>query len=107
MISSDLRKAMIEKNHPTLSIEAQCALLDLRRSTYYYQPLGISNTDLEIMRIMDEMSLEDPTRGTRRYASEISALGYHLGRDHARTLMRIMVQYSLNVTPYFRSKVTP
>lgn len=99
MISSDLRKAMVEKNHPHLSIEAQCALLDLHRSTYYYQPLGISAADLEIMRIMDEMSLEDPTRGTRRYAAEISAMGYCLGRDHARTLMRIMGLYAIYPRP--------
>lgn len=42
------------------------------------------------MRKMDEMYLEDPTRGTRRYSAELSAEGYKLGRDRVRTLMILM-----------------
>jgi hypothetical protein len=36
---------------------------------------------------MDRLYLEDPTMGTRRYAEEVTKRGYHLGRQHAKTLM--------------------
>jgi len=84
------RKQMIDVTGTKLTIEEQCALIKLPRSTYYYSNNGVSSADLEIMRKMDEMYLEDPTRGTRRYSAELSAQGYKLGRDHARTLMILM-----------------
>ncbi len=86
----DLRKSLIDKDDLNFTIEQQCCMLSLPRSTYYYRPIGITENDLAIMRIMDEMYLEDPTRGTRRYAGELTNRGYHLGRDHARTLMQLM-----------------
>lgn len=90
MIPVEQRKKMIEKSDISYSIEAQCKMLSIARSTFYYNPLGVSSKDLCIMRMMDEMYLEDPTRGTRRYSTELSSLGYHVGRDHVRTLMQIM-----------------
>ena len=37
---------MIERNHPTLSIGAQCRLLSISRSSFYYQPRGESEMNL-------------------------------------------------------------
>jgi putative transposase len=42
------------------------------------------------MKAMDEMYYEDPTRGSRRYSSDLSLKGYTIGRDKARSLMRMM-----------------
>lgn len=84
------RKQMIDSQNTNLTIEEQCKLIQLPRSTFYYSNTGVSAKDLELMRKMDEMYLEDPTRGTRRYSAELSAEGYKLGRDHARTLMILM-----------------
>jgi putative transposase len=90
MIPIQDRKNMIEKTDTTFSIKEQCQFLDVPRSTYYYSPKGVSEYDLRIMRQMDEMYLEDPTRGSRRYSVELSGLGYKIGRDHVKTLMLIM-----------------
>ena len=84
------RKQMIDSQSTDMTIEEQCKLIQLPRSTFYYSKTGVSTKDLELMRKMDEMYLEDPTRGTRRYSAELSAQGYKLGRDHARTLMILM-----------------
>lgn len=84
------RKQMIDSQSSDFTIEEQCALIELPRSTFYYSSVGVSAKDLELMRIMDEMYLEDPTRGTRRYSAELSAQGHKIGRDHARTLMILM-----------------
>lgn len=98
-MSIDLRKTLVDKEHVYFTVEDQCSMLSIPRSTYYYRPIGISETDLEIMRVMDEMYLEDPTRGTRRYSGELLARGYCLGRDHARTLMRIMGIHAIYQQP--------
>lgn len=84
------KKQLIDPMDEKFTIEEQCALIDLPRSTFYYTNTGFSSEDLELMRKMDEMYLEDPTRGTRRYSNELSAKGYKLGRDRARTLMILM-----------------
>lgn len=84
------KKQMIDSQDTGFTIEEQCAMIQLSRSTFYYANTGVSTRDLELMRKMDKMYLEDPTRGTRRYSAELSAEGHKLGRDHARTLMVLM-----------------
>lgn len=90
MRSISEKKKMIGTADTNLTIEQQCKLIELSRSTFYYSSTGVSAEDLEIMRKMDEKYLEDPTRGTRRYSAELSAEGYKLGRDRVRTLMILM-----------------
>lgn len=54
------RKALIEPDHPRLSIVRQCELLSVNRSSYYYQPTGENAQSLELMRLIDEQYLETP-----------------------------------------------
>ena len=37
---------MIERNHATLSIGAQCRLLSISRSSFYYEPQGETGMNL-------------------------------------------------------------
>lgn len=54
---------MIRKGHVELSIEKQCEILDIPRSSYYYQAKGESALNLELMRLMDEHYLQHPYKG--------------------------------------------
>lgn len=90
MISKQERKRLIDRQDKNFSVDQQCKLLSIARSTFYYQSRGLSAMDLKIMRKMDEMYLEDPTRGTRRYSHELTSSGFSIGRDHVRRLMQIM-----------------
>ena len=45
---------MIEVNHSQLSLVRQCELVSIARSSYYYQPKGESEFNLELMRLIDE-----------------------------------------------------
>lgn len=89
MIPLDDRRKLIGHSD-TMSISKQCELLSVARSSLYYKPCATSIEDLMIMRVMDEMYLEDPTRGTRRYCDDLMLRGIFIGRDKARSLMRIM-----------------
>ena len=88
---TDTRKSMIEHSHDKLTIVDQCELLELPRSTFYYTASkAYSEKDLSMMRALDDLHLEDPTRGTRRMRNELKKLGFKVGRRHVRTLMQIM-----------------
>jgi len=80
---------MIEKEHP-LPITRQCRLLELSRASIYYTPHPISDMDRELMRIIDEIHLEEPYLGSRGIKSRLRMKGYTIGRIHVRTLMRTM-----------------
>jgi len=53
---------MIEKEHP-LPITKQCDILKLSRSSMYYAPTPVNDKDRELMRIIDEIHLEEPYLG--------------------------------------------
>ena len=51
-----------------MTIVRQCELLDLCRSSLYYQPKPTSPGDLAHMRRIDELHLAHPFLGARRLA---------------------------------------
>ncbi|GCE16770.1 hypothetical protein KDK_05700 [Dictyobacter kobayashii] len=57
---------LIDPNDPQLSIGRQCELLGLARSSYYYQPVAVSEEDLMLMRLLDEQYTRTPFYGTRK-----------------------------------------
>ncbi len=89
-MSTDDKLKLVDPNCTQLSVSKQCQLLDLSRSRFYYRPKGIDKVELEQMRILDELYLEDPTRGTRRMSKELKKRGHKVGRHHTRTLMQRM-----------------
>lgn len=93
------RRKMIGAEDGGFSISRQCQLLSIHRSGLYYKPCKTTDENLKIMRVMDEMSLEDPTRGTRRYSDELRAMGHKAGRDKVRSLMRMMRICSIYCKP--------
>lgn len=44
---------MIEPAHARLSISAQCRLLSISRSSYYYAPVPETEETLALMRVID------------------------------------------------------
>jgi putative transposase len=89
-MSRSEQRLQVDRSHSELSISEQCAALGLSRSTLYYKPKPASEEDLRIMRFMDELHLEDPTRGQRRMLLELKDLGFQVGRARVRSLMRRM-----------------
>jgi putative transposase len=73
-----------------MPITRQCELLDLSRSTLYYQPRAVSEVDLALMRRLDELHLEHPFLGARKLARLLNDDGFEVGRRHVTTLMRRM-----------------
>jgi len=80
---------MIDATH-LLPIVRQVQLLELSRSSVYYEPLPTSDTDLALMRRIDELHLEHPFAGSRMLRDLLNREGFAIGRKHVATLMRKM-----------------
>jgi len=77
---------MIDSTHK-LPVVRQVQLLDLSRSSVYYLPQPTPDTDLRLMRRMDELHLEHPFAGARMLRDMLKLEGFDVGRKHVRTLM--------------------
>jgi putative transposase len=71
-------------------VAAQCELLELARSTYYYEPASESAENLVLMRRIDEQYLNTPFFGSRRMALEHSTEACPVNRKRVQRLMRTM-----------------
>ena len=79
------RRRWINPKHRRLTIQQQCDLLGVPRSSYYYQPRPESAENLRLLRRIDELYLERPFFGSRRMAAGLKA-----NRKRIQRLMRIM-----------------
>ena len=77
---------MIEPTHD-LPVSRQAELLDLSRSNVYYLPRPVSESDLRLMRRIDELHLNHPFAGARMLRDMLKLGGFTVGRKHVRTLM--------------------
>jgi len=81
---------MLERDGGELSIVRQCELLDLPRSSVYYQPVATSNEDLRLMKLLDEQYLLRPFYGSRKMCEWLQQKGYRVNRKRIQRLMRKM-----------------
>jgi len=80
---------MIDKDN-RLPVTRQCQLLNLNRSTVYYQQVPISDEDLVLMRRIDEMHLKRPFYGSRRIRDWLEDYDHYVSRKRVQRLMRLM-----------------
>ena len=96
---------MVELNHLQLSIRRQCELLNLQRSTFYYQgqdrPSGIGELgelshscsvtfNYSLIKQIDQAYLKWPFYGSRRITAYLKSEGYGINRKRIQRLMRQM-----------------
>jgi putative transposase len=84
------KRTWVEPGYPELSIVAQCELLGLPRSSYYYEPVPEDADNLRLMRLIDEQYLATPYYGSRRMAHYLIRSGHCVNRKRVQRLMRTM-----------------
>ena len=62
--SPEVKRQCVDPDHDLLSVSRQCQLLGLARSSWYYEPLGESEENLELMRAIDRLYTKRPFLGT-------------------------------------------
>ncbi len=78
---------MIDRQHE-LPLTRQSELLELSRSSLYYQAVPVSGEDLKLMRLIDEIHTKYPFMGSRSLKNQLRDRGHEIGRGHVRTLMQ-------------------
>lgn len=74
----------------TMSVVRQCGLLELPRSTLYYEPVGENDFNLALMRLIDEQFTKRPFYGVARLTASLRRLGFEVNPKRVRRLMRVM-----------------
>jgi putative transposase len=80
---------MIDRAH-SMPISRQCRLLELSRSSVYYQAVPLPEATLALMRRIDEIHLKLPFYGSRRIRDQLQREGYKVNRKKVRRLMHLM-----------------
>lgn len=68
----------------------QCLIAGVNRSSLYYQSVPLSERDRLLMDILDAQYTKTPFYGVRNMTTYLRVLGYAVGKDHVRTLLRNM-----------------
>jgi putative transposase len=84
------RRAVVNRLRPSFSMVRQCKLLDISRSGLYYQPAGVSDKDLNLMKLIDRQYMARPFYGSRKLAAWLKSEHYSVNRKHVRRLMQLM-----------------
>ena len=81
---------MIDKNHPSLSVGAQFRLLSISRSSFYYELMGETAMNLDLMVVIDTQFLETPFYGVQQMTWHLQNEGHAVNQKRIRRLMRLM-----------------
>jgi putative transposase len=74
-----------------LSVRRQCQLLELNRSSYYYEPATESAENLRLMGLIDRQDTDCPFFGSRRLSAWLNKdKGERVNRTRVQRLMRLM-----------------
>lgn len=80
---------MLDKEHRGLSLKRQCELLDINRSSIYYNPQPLRQEDLELMKFIDDQYMRTPVYGSR-------SMRDYLNNDNASQLKRRLIVRQLH-----------
>jgi putative transposase len=97
------RMAMLDRDHPVLSLRRQCGLVSLVRSGVYRAASSATadddDGDAALMRRLDELFTAWPFLGSRRMTAMLRAEGHAINRKRVQRLMRRMGIAALGPKP--------
>jgi len=80
---------LIEHQNKMIPVKRQAELLEIARSTVYYEP-RVDPYSLELMHLIDEVYTKTPFYGSRRIREILKRKGYLINRKRIQRLMRLM-----------------
>ena len=70
-MSGERRRQMIEREHASLSIVAQCRLVSISRSSFHYAPVPEATETLALMAVIDALFLDHTWYGSQQMARHL------------------------------------
>jgi putative transposase len=95
---------MIDSGNIVLPISIQCRLLELSRSSYYYQLQPESELNLHLMDLIDQQYTKRPFYGARQMTESLRRQGYWVNRKRVERLMRKMGIMAIYPKPHTSTK---
>ena len=89
-MSTEDKRMLIDRGEAELSISRQCELLDLARSSLYYESTRNEDYNEQLMRLLDEQYTRTPFYGVPRMTAWLRSSGHEVNRKRVRRLMRRM-----------------
>src|SRR3984885_8396121 len=86
--SVERKRAWVDPADAVLSVSQQCELLELSRSSYYYEPASETTENLALMALMDKEYTARPFRGSRGMRAWLRRAGHEVNRKRVQRLMR-------------------
>ncbi len=86
-LDREVRRQMIERDHPVLPVGAQCRLLSISRSSFYYTPKGETGMNLDLMLLIGKQFLETPFYGAQQMTWHLQNEGRAVNVKRIRRLM--------------------
>jgi putative transposase len=83
-------RPLVERDHPAISVRRQCELLGINRSGLYYEPVGESEENLLMMRLLDEQYTRTPFYGSRKMTEWLATMGHAVNRKRVLRLMELL-----------------
>jgi len=85
------RRGLVDANARP-SMRRQCELLDVSRSSLYYEPVEPDEEELTLMRRLDALHLKYPFYGSRKLSRTLKNEGVRVNRKRVQRLMRVNVR---------------
>lgn len=95
---------MIDRGHEKLTVQRQCKLLGVNRSTFYYQPEEAPPPTIDFTRIVDEVFMKHPFMGSRQITRTLRGMGYSVNRKRIQRMMRCMGYMAIAPGPHTSTK---
>jgi putative transposase len=78
---------MVGHETTTVTIQRQCELLNVSRSSVYYKPIIVEKDDAETMNVIRDIYVQHPYYGYRRITVELRKQGYLVNHKRVLSLM--------------------
>ena len=96
----------MERTNSGLSVRRQCLLLGISRNGLYYISKGPSESDLLVMRMLDEQYTRAPFYGVERMTAALHACDIVIGHNRVRRLLRLTGLEALYPKPFLSAPST-
>lgn len=104
-MTHEQKKNLIEKENKNISMARQAELLEISRSSIYYEPI-INEQDILIMNAIDKIYTDKPFYGSRRIQDGLSDYyQIYICREHIQRLMRMMGIEAIYPKPKLKTSI--
>lgn len=86
----DDKRRLVDPPGGALPVKRQCELVGLARSSYYYEPIGESEYNRSLMKLIDETYTEHPSLGSPKMTDILRNMGHVVNHKRVERLMRVM-----------------